>query len=106
MLILVLAGTAKAPGDGPGCRSGLRQFWAAVATSAPQPIGAVVAYVAVEQAKSLLPASFGFAAGAMLVLVAVELAPGALATGRRRLGVAGIAAGGATMGLLSLALGV
>lgn len=83
-----------------------RQFWAAVGTSVPQPIGAVVAYLAVEQARSLLPVSFGFAAGAMLLLVAVELAPGALAAGRWRLGVTGFGAGAAVMGLLSLALGV
>lgn len=52
-----------------------RQFWAAVATSAPQPVGAVIAFVLVEQIGSLLPISFGFAAGAMLALVAIELLP-------------------------------
>jgi zinc transporter, ZIP family len=83
-----------------------RQFWAAVGTSVPQPIGAVVAYFAVEQVNSLLPVSFGFAAGAMLLLVAVELVPGALAQGHRRLGIGGIATGAGVMGLLSLALGV
>ena len=55
--------------------SGPQQFWAAVATSAPQPIGAVIAFVAVEQVSSLLPVSFAFAAGAMLALVTSELAP-------------------------------
>lgn len=52
-----------------------RQFWAATATSAPQPIGAVLAYLAVDQISGLLPISFGFAAGAMLVLVVIEMIP-------------------------------
>jgi zinc transporter, ZIP family len=52
-----------------------RQFWAAVLTSAPQPVGAVAAFLVVEQVEGLLPASFAFAAGAMLALVALELVP-------------------------------
>ena len=32
-----------------------QQFWAAVGTSAPQPIGAVIAFLAVEQVGALLP---------------------------------------------------
>ena len=52
-----------------------QQFWAAVLTSSPQPVGAVIAYLAVEQVSVLLPVSFAFAAGAMLSLVAVELLP-------------------------------
>ncbi len=61
------------------------QFWAAVATSAPQPVGALIAFVAVEQVGALLPISFAFAAGAMLALVAGELLPSAYrgGTGRR-----------------------
>lgn len=35
-----------------------QQFWAAVASSAPQPVGAVLAYLLVEQFEALLPASF------------------------------------------------
>jgi ZIP family zinc transporter len=38
-----------------------QQFWAAVLTSAPQPIGAVLAYLAVEQITGLLAFSFAFA---------------------------------------------
>jgi zinc transporter, ZIP family len=52
-----------------------RQFWAAVATSAPQPFGAALAYVLVEEVRSLLPVSLGFAAGAMLAVVFAELVP-------------------------------
>ena len=60
-----------------------QQFWAAVLTSAPQPVGAVVAYLLVEQIDGLLPFSFAFAAGAMLALVVVELVPQAFARGGR-----------------------
>jgi ZIP family zinc transporter len=83
-----------------------RQFWAAVLTSAPQPIGAVAAFLVVEQVRGLLPASFGFAAGAMLALVAIELVPQALG-GRRILGAtAGALAGAAAMLALAAAVGV
>jgi zinc transporter, ZIP family len=83
-----------------------RQFWAAVGTSAPQPVGALVAFLLVEQIQALLPFSFAFAAGAMLALIAVELLPDAYA-GPERLGPSGgIALGAAVMLGLSLALGV
>src|SRR5688572_3659653 len=62
-----------------------RQFWAAVGTSAPQPVGAVVAYLLVEQVDGLLPISFGFAAGAMLALIVFELGPSAFRSGHARL---------------------
>ena len=82
-----------------------RQFWAAVATSAPQPLGAAIAYLLVEEVDPLLPVSFGFAAGAMLALVVVELLPGAL---RDDLGKAAIGCvlGAGGMLALSAALGV
>lgn len=83
-----------------------RQFWAAVGTSAPQPVGALVAFLLVEQIQSLLPFSFAFAAGAMLALIAVELLPKAYA-GQARLGPSGgVVLGGAVMLGLSFALGV
>jgi ZIP family zinc transporter len=72
-------------------------FWAAVATSAPQPPGAVAAYLVVERFDSLLPASFAFAAGAMLALVALELVPIAFAPPRRGRGAAGAILGGTLM---------
>jgi ZIP family zinc transporter len=83
-----------------------QQFWAAVLTSAPQPLGAVVAYLAVEEISGLLPFSFAFAAGAMLTLIVVELAPDAYARGGRYAAVAGTAAGGAVMLALAAFLGV
>ena len=83
-----------------------RQFWAAVATSAPQPAGALVAFLAVEEIAGLLPLSFAFAAGAMLALIALEMLPTAFAGGARAGPFAGIVAGAALMLALSLLLGV
>ena len=85
--------------------SGAQQFWAAVGTSAPQPVGAAIAYVLVEEISGLLPVSFAFAAGAMLALVVVEVAPEALAGSPRR-ALAGMLIGGAFMLILSIALQV
>jgi ZIP family zinc transporter len=83
-----------------------QQFWAAVLTSTPQPVGAVVAYLAVEQIDGLLPFSFAFAAGAMLALVVVELAPEAYARGGRRAAATGTVAGAVLMLALAQLLGV
>ncbi len=77
------------------------QFWAAVLTSAPQPVGAVIAFLLVEHIEALLPFSFAFAAGAMLALVAVELFPPAFRRGVRRRAIVGALAGGALMILLA-----
>jgi ZIP family zinc transporter len=82
------------------------QFWAAVLTSAPQPVGAILAYLLVEQVDGLLPFSFAFAAGAMLCLVAVELAPEAFRRGSLRLSLAGTAGGALVMLALAAVLGV
>jgi ZIP family zinc transporter len=83
-----------------------QQFWAAVATSAPQPIGAVAAYVLVEHVTSLLPLSFAFAAGAMLALIAFELVPQAF-TGRTwGMALAGTVGGAVVMITLSALIGV
>jgi ZIP family zinc transporter len=83
-----------------------QQFWAAVLTSVPQPVGAVVAYLAVEHITGLLPFSFAFAAGAMLSLVVVELMPQAFARGGRLGATVGTLAGAALMLVLALTLGV
>lgn len=52
--------------------SNWKMLGATVFSSVPQPIGAVIAYFFVEQARWLLAPGFGFAAGAMLYLVATE----------------------------------
>jgi zinc transporter, ZIP family len=83
-----------------------QQFWAAVTTSAPQPVGAVIAYLLVERVEALLPVSFAFAAGAMLALVAVDLLPASLVRGARPVGLTGIASGSALMLLLTALLSV
>jgi ZIP family zinc transporter len=82
-----------------------RQFWGAVATSAPQPVGAAIAFLLVEEIEPLLPVSFGFAAGAMLTLVVVELLPAAL-RGSRRGAAMGTVLGAAALLGLSAALGI
>lgn len=82
-----------------------QQFWAAVLTSAPQPVGAVIAYILVETIEGLLPVSFAFAAGAMLALVASDLLPGAIRE-HRKPGLAGVAAGAALMMAMTAVLGV
>jgi ZIP family zinc transporter len=81
------------------------QFWAAVATSAPQPIGAVVAYLLVREVSALLPFSFGFAAGAMLALVVLELLPQAIRENPTA-AAAGVLGGAAAMLVFSALLGV
>ena len=76
-----------------------RMVGAAVFSSLPQPIGAVVAFAFVRWAEGFLPFGFGFAAGAMVFLVVTEFIPEGLAEGeslphggRRELGV-GVGAG-------------
>ncbi len=83
-----------------------QQFWAAVATSAPQPVGAVAAYVLVEQVSSLLPLSFAFAAGAMLALIVFELVPQAFTARTWRMALAGTTGGAALMLAMSAVIGV
>jgi ZIP family zinc transporter len=82
------------------------QFWAAVLTSAPQPVGAVLAFLVVDHVHGLLPASFAFAAGAMLTLVVFELVPQAFGPERRLRAGLGSAAGAAAMIALASIAGV
>jgi ZIP family zinc transporter len=83
-----------------------QQFWGAVLTSAPQPVGAIVAYLLVAEVAALLPLSFAFAAGAMLALVAFELVPQAVTRRTWAPASAGIAVGALAMLALSAAVGV
>jgi hypothetical protein len=80
-------------------------WWAAVLTSAPQPLGAAIAYLLVEKVRGLLAVSFAFAAGAMLALVATDLLPRTLQARTWR-AVLGLLTGAAIMLALSAALGV
>jgi ZIP family zinc transporter len=83
-----------------------QQFWAAVLTSVPQPIGAVLAYLLVAEITALLPLSFAFAAGAMLALVALELVPQAFTRRTWISASAGVVAGAVVMLALSAVVGV
>lgn len=49
-----------------------RMLGATIFSSLPQPIGAVIAFVFVREAQQFMPIGFGFAAGAMIFLVATE----------------------------------
>ena len=91
-------GTGVALPMAAGGASVSRQAWAAILTSVPQPIGACIAFLLVEQIEGLLPISFGFAAGAMLMLVLIELRPHMSTAG-------GWAGGFLTGGGLMLAIG-
>jgi zinc transporter, ZIP family len=82
------------------------EFWTAVLTSVPQPVGAVAAYLLVETVDALLAVSFAFAAGAMLALTVTDLLPEALRGPGRAAGLAGIAAGAATMAAMAAVLRV
>jgi zinc transporter, ZIP family len=99
-------GTATAIPMSAAGYSARAQVGAAVLTSAPQVPGALLAWVAVEQIEGLLPAAFALAAGAMLMLVAVELLPDAWATGPRSRVALGCAAGAMSMVAVALALQV
>jgi len=59
-----------------------KMVWWAVFSSLPQPIGAVIAFAFVRLAREFLPFGFGFAAGAMIYLVATEFVPEALEYGQ------------------------
>ncbi|WP_324665205.1 ZIP family metal transporter [Haloarcula sediminis] len=59
-----------------------KMVWWAVFSSLPQPVGAVIAYYFVTLAREFLPFGFGFAAGAMIYLVATEFVPEALEYGQ------------------------
>jgi len=59
-----------------------KMVWWAVFSSLPQPIGAVIAFAFVRLAQQFLPFGFGFAAGAMVYLVATEFVPEALEYGQ------------------------
>jgi zinc transporter, ZIP family len=69
------------------------QFWGAVLTSAPQPVGALFAFALVDVAASVLPFSLAFAGGAMGALVLVELLPRIAHRGRLLLGGTGLCCG-------------
>ena len=97
-------GTATAIPMAQAGYSRARQFWAAVGTSAPQPVGAVLAFVLVEEINALLPWSLGFAAGAMFALVAGDLLPEAYGDRRPGMATAGVLLALAAMALLAALL--
>ena len=78
--------------------SNWKMLGATIFSSLPQPIGAVIAYYFVTQARAMLPIGYGFAAGAMLYLVATEFVEEGREQGKslddwRKPFIAGIGAG-------------
>lgn len=67
----------------PGGISVARSAGWSVFSSLPQPLMAVPAFLLVETFRPALPYALGFAAGAMLLMVLLELLPGAYREGRR-----------------------
>ncbi len=57
-------------------------FWAAFLTSLPQPVAAIPAGIVSWLFKPIMPILMGFAAGAMIFLIILELIPEALSTER------------------------
>ena len=68
--------------------------------------GALVAWLAVEQIRGLLPVSFALAGGAMLALVVIDLLPDAWRHASHGRVVAGTALGAGLMLAVGSALGV
>lgn len=85
--------------------SPLRQVSAAILSSIPQPVGAVISYLLIEQISGLLPISFGFAAGAMLALAFIEMMPQAVDE-NPKLAYVGLLAGAAVMAVLDVLIQV
>jgi ZIP family zinc transporter len=63
--------------------SNWKTMGAAIFSSVPQPIGAVIAFLFVRQARMFLPLGYGFAAGAMIYLVITEFFDEAMEQGRK-----------------------
>jgi len=74
---LAVAIPLRAAGAGIG-----RCFFAAFLTSLPQPIAAIPALLAAWAFQPIMPLLMGFAAGAMIFLIIMELIPQALETGK------------------------
>ena len=65
--------------------SGWRSVFWAIVSGVPQVIAAIPAYLAVRAFRPILPYAFGFAAGAMLLLVISEMIPESRSSEQERL---------------------
>ena len=82
-----------------GVSVGRAAAWS-VFSSLPQPLMAVPAFLFVETFEPLLAVGLGFAAGAMVWMVAADLVPEAMSVApARRVALAGVLAAGAMIAL-------
>lgn len=88
------------PMRGEGASFG-RCFWFSVLSSVPQPLAAVPSALAVWFFQPLLATGLGFAGGAMIYLVVLELIPEALEEGGRNLTAWGVMVGLGAMLLIT-----
>jgi len=89
-----------------GGASFVRCFTLSVLSSVPQPLAAVPAVLVVWFFQPLLATALGFAAGAMIYLVVLELIPEALEEGGRNLTAWGVMVGLGGMLILTTLLGL
>lgn len=82
-----------------------KAFWYGVLSGVIEPIGAVATLFAVHLASAILPYVLGFAAGAMLYVVAEELLPPQTEARRSHMGTIFFAVGFSVMMILDVALG-
>lgn len=85
--------------------STLRSFWYGQLSGIVEPIAAVIGAAAVVFSKSILPYALGFAAGAMIFVVAEELIPESQRNDNTDLATMGLMAGFAVMMVLEVAFG-
>jgi ZIP family zinc transporter len=76
--------------------------WYSIFSSVPQPIAAVLVVLFTDLLRAYLSVGFGFAAGAMVALVSLEMVPHGLEHGQRRSLVLGGAMGVVAMWLINV----
>jgi ZIP family zinc transporter len=85
--------------------SRLKSFWIGQASGIVEPIAGVLGAALVLSMQAILPYTLGFAAGAMIFVVAEELIPEAYRAGNDHIATSGIIGGFALMMMMDVGLG-